>query len=98
MPRKDTINRLIQPMSTRPRRGVDASIIYFNIIVGPIEEFLILDFVFYPNNAPESFLDFLFSSRCVLPAVKANDFYNAVDIVDDSLHDDGRALMLNTVE
>ena len=86
-------NHLISSLSVEP-----VLIILLDVVIGLIKDILVLDFIFNPNNAAEGFLDFLLTSCSALPAIKADDLYDAVNIGHDTLYDNRSAAALQTVK
>ena len=73
-------------------------IILFDVTVGLIEYILVLDLILDPDNAAESLLDFLLACGSALPAIKADDLYDIVDILNDTFDDYRCALIADSVE
>ena len=73
-------------------------IILLHIAVRFIENVLILDSVFSHNDIPEISADFLSAGRGILPAGETDDLHDTVNIVYDTLDDNGRFFISDALE
>ena len=74
------------------------SIILFHIVISSVENVGILDPVLPHNDIAKISADFFSVGRSVLPTGEADDFYNTVDIVNDSFYDDGCVFIADVLE
>ena len=63
-----------------------------------VEDIVVFDLVFDPNDASQGLFDFFFALGRILPSIKSDEFDDGVDVVNNARHYNRRFLGFYAVE